>query len=168
MGRLLLSIALENSGLPPSLVHFVKVTDEGRPYLASHKVDFNISHSGDVVVCAFSDEGQLGIDVEEVVEIQFEDFENQFTRREWDEIHQHHTPLTKFYMLWSRKEAVIKADGRGLQNELSMVDVSKNVTMLGEKTWFLLDLPIGDRYKMCLAAERPVASCEVKLEWIQL
>ena len=168
MGRWLLSFALESSGLSPSLVHFVKVTDDGRPYLASHKIDFNISHSGDMVVCAFSDECQLGIDVEEIIRVNFEDFGNQFSHHEWNEILHDSVPLTRFYMLWSRKEAVIKADGRGLQHDLATVDVLKNVTVLGEKKWFLLDVPIGDTYKMSLAAERPVASCDVKLEWIEL
>lgn len=167
LGRLLLRRALERSGLAPSLVHFVQVAPEGRPYLPDSKIDFNISHSGDIVACAFSDECRVGVDVEAVVRIHFQDFENQFSQYEWDTIIQDRAPVTRFYEFWSRKEAVIKADGKGLQNDLATIDVSKDVTVLHGKTWFLVDVPVTEGYKMCLAAERPIKNCDIKIEWTE-
>src|SRR3982751_1295192 len=57
-GKLLLMRGLEEAGLDADLIH-LKHTSYGRLYLESTP-DFNISHSGFFVVCAFSFQSKIG------------------------------------------------------------------------------------------------------------
>ena len=50
--------------VPPETIVF-DVNDYGKPFAISLDVEFNISHSGDLVVCAIDDE-PIGIDVERI------------------------------------------------------------------------------------------------------
>ncbi len=78
-------------------------------------LDFNISHSGNRVVCILSTQGRVGIDLEETGDIAIDDFQSQFTTAEWAAITGSSMPLQTFYHYWTAKESLIKADGKGLQ-----------------------------------------------------
>ena len=61
VGRLLLKKGLEELGMVDQLQH-IAYRNSGKPYLKD--VFFNISHSGNLVVCALSTKGVVGIDIE--------------------------------------------------------------------------------------------------------
>ncbi|MDA2157984.1 4'-phosphopantetheinyl transferase family protein [Bacillus cereus group sp. Bc253] len=89
----------------------------GKPYLKDYpNFNFNISHSGDYVLCAV-DNKPIGIDVEEVKDIEYEDIAKSFfTEKEFDYIFNEdlNFQLNKFYELWTLKESYIKCCGQGL------------------------------------------------------
>jgi len=104
----------------------------GKPALARDlsrdDLRFNISHSGDVAVYAFSRGREIGVDVETVrVMLDADDVaacffsvrENETYRR----LDAHDKPLG-FFNCWTRKEAFIKAIGDGLYYSLDHFDVS--------------------------------------------
>jgi 4'-phosphopantetheinyl transferase len=80
---------------------------------------FNISHSGRWLLIGFSS-SHMGIDIEQVRN----DFPYQDIMKEYfdaDErafIVNHESPQLAFYILWTRKEALMKAWGTGLQDNL--------------------------------------------------
>src|SRR5882762_9985635 len=76
-GKHLLKIALREARLPHDL-SLLEYTSFGKPYLKDSP-DFNISHSGNRVVCVVSQNGKVGIDLEEIVPIPFDDFRSQFS-----------------------------------------------------------------------------------------
>lgn len=88
----------------------------GKPVLiAPLRIHYNISHSGDWVVCAV-DDNPVGIDVEVIKPIDFKIAERFFSRDEYlalmsqpEEIR-----LKYFYIVWTLKESYIKAEGKGL------------------------------------------------------
>lgn len=86
-----------------------------RPYLPDDPtLDFNISHTEGYVVCALSRSGRIGIDVEAChPTVDLTDFHRVYTAREITWIESADDPQLAFYHLWTRKEAVMKADGRG-------------------------------------------------------
>src|ERR1700722_12126200 len=94
LGKLLLQKGLEKFGYAGLSLEDLLYTPYNRPYLPapslptpfSGKIDFNISHSGELVVCAISDDSQVGIDVERVDEIALADFRNIWTDKEWRDI----------------------------------------------------------------------------------
>lgn len=97
----------------------LKATDHGKLYLPNHpSLSFNVTHSGQMVLYAFSAEGQLGIDIEntqrdvEVLELA----ERFFSVPEFDELSllQGAALKSAFFRVWTRKEAFIKAEGTGL------------------------------------------------------
>ncbi len=142
-GKLLLKEAILLSGYNYSL-GLIKETKYGKPYFMDSDFGFNISHSGNYIVCVIStDEKEyLGIDIEEVKPILFKDFENVFSEEEKNEI----INYNDFYTFWTRKEAVVKADGRGLQiplNSLSTVGLSVS---LDNKKYNLYEVNIDKNY----------------------
>jgi 4'-phosphopantetheinyl transferase len=105
----------------------------GKPSLdtgAGHSpgVEFNISHSGGLVLLAATWGTPVGIDLEVPrpgVELQ-EILERFFSRGEVAEWHRLPPGLRSdgFYSLWTRKEAVVKALGRGLSLPLDSFQVT--------------------------------------------
>src|ERR1700748_879112 len=63
-GKLLLKKGLGDLGLDSCLQN-LKYSKYARPFV-DEDVDFNISHSGSFVVCAFSSAGKIGVDLEEI------------------------------------------------------------------------------------------------------
>jgi 4'-phosphopantetheinyl transferase len=98
-----------------------------KPFLQTvrgDKLHFNVTHSGDLALIAISHE-EVGIDIEQM-KSNFEYLEvldNYFSLREIKKIKDSTEPLKLFYKLWTRKEALLKATGKGIIDELSAIEV---------------------------------------------
>ena len=154
VARLLLKRGLEDFGLDTDLEKVV-IQKNGKPSLPT--IHFNISHSSHQVVCAFSKEGKLGIDVEKIKPIQFENFTTMFSANEWKSIKSAKDPLHTFYWFWTRKESIIKANGLSL-NELHQIElnVSNNQIVSHGKGWYLRELELGDGFLGALCTEEEI------------
>lgn len=119
--------------------------DWGRPRFDDPSLpDFNLSHSGGFVAVALGD-GQVGIDLQDV-NADFDPIplaERFFSPEESASIKQA-TEAERpdiFFALWTRKEAIGKALGRGLVDTLGKsivkLPVHTEKRVLGEKTFFL-------------------------------
>ena len=91
----------------------------GKPRVdgAAGIIDFNVSHSGDLVLLAFRRGGAVGVDVERIrADLNLRELAVQcFTAAEQALIFEREdTAPARFFMHWASKEAWIKADGRGL------------------------------------------------------
>ncbi|MFB6457896.1 4'-phosphopantetheinyl transferase family protein [Chitinophaga sp. Hz27] len=149
--RLLLKHALEANQLPGNLLETIMADNYKRPYIPGCP-DFNLSHTGDVAVCAFSTAGKVGIDIEKIQPIDLDDFDGIWTPNELQYIQHDHS---RFFYYWTRKEAIIKADGRGMHLPLQLIDVSKDEVLLDHKTWQLLELFLLPGYKSHIATDFP-------------
>ncbi|AZK45736.1 4'-phosphopantetheinyl transferase family protein [Paenibacillus lentus] len=97
----------------------------GKPLLKEdYGLHFNNSHSGKWVVCAI-DEAPVGIDVEEVKEIDLGLAERFFSKQECIDLHrlQDDNRLSYFFDLWTLKESYIKAAGMGLSLPLDSFSI---------------------------------------------
>ena len=122
LGKHLLRIALRQAGVSDDLSR-LRYTAQDRPWLPEAP-DFNISHSGNRVVCVLNTSGRVGIDLEVIKPLDFQDFQTQFTPREWAAIRSAPDPAAGFFRFWTAKESLIKADGRGLNIPLQEIDLS--------------------------------------------
>lgn len=162
-GKLLLGEGLIRCGYPSELVSDMDWDVSGRPFLGGG-VDFNISHSDDYVVCAFSPTGRIGIDIEKVRPIDIFDFARQMTRKQWEEITASENRLEKFFSLWTRKEAVMKADGRGISIPFDEITIEGEKVRLADEVWGLKEIRIAGGYCCHLASNRE--DPEVRIEKI--
>jgi 4'-phosphopantetheinyl transferase len=118
--------------IPPTEIQF-SYSAYGKPQLVDSPAriqpfHFNLAHSGSVAVYAFTQVGQVGVDVElirpdftgdEIAERFFSAAECAGLKRLPEEIrHQ------AFFNCWTRKEALIKAIGSGLSLPLHEFDVT--------------------------------------------
>jgi 4'-phosphopantetheinyl transferase len=153
---------------PPGEIHFGYAL-QGKPFLLDHPdLNFNLSHAADVLLVGVATGCELGVDVEQVFS---EAVMNQVSgpvlsapervafgrldpgeRREW------------FVRLWTRKEAYIKADGRGMSLRLDGIDVSTRpgrVRLLGDEPddwplsqrWAIQELEVLPGYAAALVSE---------------
>lgn len=134
MKRLILANYLD---CDPQCLHF-KIESYGKPALANLqtplKIQFNISHSRDLILIAITVEDPIGIDIEyndkkrsieSLGETIFSPSEKKFfltlkSQREKEET---------FFRCWTRKEAFLKAIGIGLGQDLTNISVDLNKTV---------------------------------------
>lgn len=151
-GQLLLIKGLNHFNLESNMLNELGYNACGRPYLKNRCIDFNISHSGNCALCVVSDSSRVGIDIEKEKDVEVTDFKRVFTNEEWRDIENSATPLIDFYSYWTRKESVIKADGRGLSIPLDRIDVRNNHVECDNYTWYLKELTLFTGYHACLAS----------------
>lgn len=105
-------------------------------------LDFNIAHAGKYVLAAFNPQGRIGIDVENIRPIYLADFQSVFTAQEIQAIQQHPDGRRHFFSIWTRKEAVIKAEGRGLSNQLHLISTLENPVVIENSSWFVQEVSL--------------------------
>ena len=162
--KVLLVHGLEQFGLDHTALENLRYSEHGRPYL-EESADFNISHSGEYIMCALATGTRVGIDIEEVKPVDFEDFTDLMSQEQWGKIRQSEDPLKAFFTFWAIKESVIKADGRGLSIPLNDITITHD-TAFYETRWYLKALPIDDRYCTSLASDHE--NVQLELEFVDL
>lgn len=141
--------------------------DNDKPFLKipDHtQLQFNLSHSENMAVYAFTLGHAIGVDVEKV-----QDDYNQkvaerfFSQQENDALMRlpSQDRLTGFYRVWARKEAIIKAIGKGLSIALPSFSVSVNddfemVMIDNNESWSLLPVSIHSAYQSAVATNQIV------------
>ena len=166
-GKLLLLRSLREVDVFPGNVFPLHYTDYRRPFFSKNtEIDFNISHTHNCVVCALSKEHRVGIDVEEVVSIDITEFRAQFHEQEWNLIECSTDRCYQFYNSWTRKEAVIKADGRGLSIPLKKLSVIPDQVILERNTWFLTKVDMLKGHVAHIATSSHVCNDDISLQRI--
>ena len=133
--------------LKPENLQFL-TNQAGKPELAAGPY-FNVSHAGKFVVLACSP-APVGIDIEFInPEFDYQDIvTNCFNLNEQHIIGNDQNPRRAFYYAWTRKEAIIKKDGLGMSDNLTLVNISlKNgLINLDIDPVHVLALAYDDRY----------------------
>ena len=115
----------------------IHYSTEGKPFVEGGN-HFNISHSGDYVVLAEAD-SPVGVDVERVADIGIDDdLRNAaLTEKEKSWVKD---SLLRFYVVWTRKESLIKCEGRGFTSEPNEIDsLPENDFVLYEGKYYRVD-----------------------------
>lgn len=146
LGRLMLKKALKTVGLSENSLDTISYNEEGKPLIEG--ISFSISHSQDLVACAFDRTGHIGLDVEYPRAIKRAHFRHCFNDKEWASIEEDESMHT-FYQYWTQKEAILKANGLGLAH-LMAIDIKTptlahfyNKESLTSSTWNLKALKFG-------------------------
>lgn len=85
----------------------------GKEYLKNSDLHFNLSHSGDYVVCAVSD-AEVGIDTEFLSDADLTVAEKCFTNYEYKMLQNSQNIRSDFFRLWTLKESFVKKIGMGM------------------------------------------------------
>lgn len=134
----------------------------GKPYLKENEnLNFNISHSGKYVVCAFDDK-PIGIDVEEIKYIEYKEIaEKFFTAEEFQYIVNEKSTgeLNRFYEIWTLKESYIKCCGKGLSIPLKSfsikIDSYEDIKVSSDNNYkecVFKIFDIGSKYKISVCS----------------
>lgn len=101
----------------------------GKPFLKgfSH-IHFNVSHSGDWVIGALSNNSMVGVDIEKIQPLEVDMVKSVFSTLEYHDFitKKREEQLSYFYDLWTLKESYVKALGQGLSISLQSFSIKKN------------------------------------------
>ncbi len=170
--RTLLSAYLD---VPAEDLRFVS-GNQGKPFLQdqSSRMQFNLAHSGDLCVLAFTLDSDVGVDVERIRPVRDAAAvaKRFFAKEECEDLLR--TPAAErdrvFFRCWTRKEAFVKAVGDGLSFPLDRFRVSLDDAaallhvdggVTEAESWGLHDLPAEPGYAGALAVRNRTKSVRV-------
>ncbi|GLC31301.1 4'-phosphopantetheinyl transferase family protein [Clostridium omnivorum] len=145
--------------------------DYGKPFLKDYpKFKFNISHSGDFLVCAF-DDTEIGIDIEQINQIDYREIANSFfSESEVDYIldKDSNDALSRFYDIWTLKESYVKCCGLGVTMPLESFSICinehDNIGVVANNHWKSYSFKrfdISEGYKMSVCSVNKEISEEI-------
>lgn len=146
LSRLLLLWELEQrTGIVQSKIEFVRGI-HGKPYLKDSSLQFSLSHTKGAVCVAFSDKGEIGIDVERAARrVRPDLYKNVLCQEELAAL-----DSSGFLHFWVQKEAFLKRLGLGITQDLRGVN-----TLILPNT---VAVQCGEYYVGISAEETPITN----------
>lgn len=146
----------------------INYTPAGKPILSDAEIQFNISHSGDFLICGISLINRIGLDIQEIYSISSLDriINNFFSPAEIQYLRtlpSRETYQEHFFAIWTAKEAYLKAVGDGIQgsfNQLSIIPESAALLNFRldhpdlnaeDRQWAINTLEIAQGYRAAMA-----------------
>jgi phosphopantetheine--protein transferase-like protein len=149
-------------GVLPEAVR-IQYTSLGKPYVTGYpqQLFFNLSHSSGVSVLAFDPANEIGIDVERVDPgFEYESLVTQFfSKEERLSIEQSgEGARERFFEIWTRKEAFLKAVGEGITENLSVEVLGEKISVNaidsrepGERSFLFRSVLFEEEYRITIA-----------------
>lgn len=130
----------------------------GKPFIKDlTDFHFNISHSGEWVVCATNNK-EVGIDVERIKNIDLNIAKRHFSEFEYKSLMKQRNKIDYFYELWTLKESYIKYIGTGLQLPLNSFSIKiKNDLAILEpysKNIYFKRYQLKGKYKLSVCTKK--------------
>lgn len=148
----------------------LETNEFGKPYLNHHALEFNLSHSGNIVLLAISSFYPIGVDVEKIEVLDdYDSFMQIFHSSEITHFQTIKREKNDFELMkiWTHKEAISKALGLGLQIDMNMISLNHNDGVVKMNTipsrfpqaWSLHTLHPSHGYIGAIAV--PCSECEI-------
>lgn len=124
-------------GVPEESITF-EIAEHGKPYAKGLNVEFNISHSADMVVCVV-DDNPVGVDIEKIRPVDLNTAKRIFSKDEIRYIFEcipdiedynhylNYAVLQRFFEIWTKKEAYGKLVGIGIDPEIKLNSYFKSL-----------------------------------------
>lgn len=120
-------------------------TDNKKPHLVNNLLYFNLSHSGNWILLGVSQTQEIGVDIEVMESLNSQEaimkrFFSHAEYRAYLALSPHEQQLG-FYLAWTRKEAIVKAMGKGVSFGFNQFQVSLNpnqpayLIAMNDKNW---------------------------------
>ncbi|MEM1134445.1 MAG: 4'-phosphopantetheinyl transferase superfamily protein [Bacteroidota bacterium] len=139
-GKLLLLYGLKQIGYK-NIFNQLLYTSNGRPFLQNTTLDFNISHSHRLVVCAIVKNYKVGVDIQKIVPIK-QKFERFFLHPKEMNLMDNREKVA----IWVKKEAISKVEGDGLGISFTEIYCPENTYVHGGKRYFIHPIHIHSAY----------------------
>lgn len=151
LGKILLREGLKKLGMAPSRLHEIRESKFNRPVI-TRCIDFNISHSGNLVACVISNESKVGLDVEQFRKLDLEPYRSCCTQSEWSRLRSSSDPCRSFIKMWTIKESISKAEGLGLHTPLSSLNSElASICTSSGNTWHVKHIFLDAAYACTLS-----------------
>lgn len=153
IGRLLLQHGMNVLGFKKFLLKDLYYDEFNCP-LWRDEINFNISHSGNVVACAFSKDQKIGLDVERIRVIDLADFDYILNEVDHQSIQQAVDKSQAFFKIWTIKEAITKAIGKGLAIDVQQIYIFDKYAIFEKQKWYYHAIQLGEGYAAHIVASQ--------------
>ena len=124
----------------------IKYNEYSRPFFFD-TIDFNISHSDKIVVCAIGENVKIGIDIEKIRTIDFHNYKSVLTLNEFKRVNLSNNKHSTFFQIWTVKESISKAIGSGMYLPFKNIEVEEGLDIVKIKgNWYIYSLNINKGY----------------------
>ncbi|MBA3829832.1 MAG: 4'-phosphopantetheinyl transferase superfamily protein [Taibaiella sp.] len=150
------------AGVLPDEVEFLQGADK-KPHMKGSDFHYNVSHSGDWILIAISGR-KVGIDIEYInPEFAYNDILDQcFSSQDAGRILTDRDSRVLFYNWWTRKEALLKSSGKGLDDDLPAIPCAdgqhlvSSSMILSEEDVLVGSFRVAEGYVGSIACIQPV------------
>lgn len=149
LGLVLLDRAMQQLGIGDLSDHQLNFSP-GRKPSCSANIEFNITHSDNLVACAVNQQSPLGIDSETMSRKHRVALRHAFNEGELEQLS---NGSENFLDLWVKKEAVAKAAGYGIA-DLKHIQLDQHTARYQNQLWFLHHLRLDDNEVSYLACKQ--------------
>ena len=158
IGYKLVQYALSENGFSISYLLNIEFEKEGKPFIPD-TFNFNISHSENIVVCSISSK-KIGVDIEKIRKINVENMTPFLTTQEYNKLLNSRNTDIEFANIWTKKEAFVKAIGKGMSINFANINISNNKISYLNNNWFLQKLEIDNSYVSFVSTsiEKPIVN----------
>lgn len=148
-GRYLLQQMLLEKDTATSL-NDIRTGKLGKPYFGNG-IHFSISHSQGMVSVAL-DNQVVGIDCEKIRPLEIVEYRQLFSEEEWNQIENAPSIYDCFFEHWTKKESVIKADGRGLSIDMKSIKILNQMAYISGKStgWQVVTKNVNKTHKLSI------------------
>ncbi len=164
LGRALFrQVAGQISGQSPEQIA-INIGPRGKPeWVNDNGWHVNLAHSGNWVLLALA-KIPVGLDVEQIqpnLDVQVL-LDSTFTEEENSFINSHEQPQQAFYSLWTRKEALLKATGLGINDRLCQCSVLTGTHPVADETigstghWTVATIDVDAQHPAAVAWAGPL------------
>jgi len=151
----------------------IQVSQQGKPYLPNQELNFNLSHSGRLLLCACGRHQCIGIDIQQIYAISsLETIAKRFfSSVESEYLADMESQQEIFFEIWTAKEAYLKAVGAGFQGSPTDVSLLPDLNQAGKfrvstppggrGNWSVYKLDVGKGFKAALAANQEITEIQI-------
>jgi 4'-phosphopantetheinyl transferase len=155
-GKLLLRKILLLHSYNINIMNNLSYNGYGKPYFSNTNIRFNLSHSYDYVVCGFSNEAEIGVDIElnRKIEVSYyTDIFKMINNCSDDSITSEN--ILKY---WTILESVLKASGTGLNYPFDKVYIKadQNKVHIDDKIWYYQYLIYDSKFHLSISSNKKI------------
>ena len=137
-----------------------ETNEYGKPHLKENShIHFNVSHSGDWVICAISSK-PVGVDVEQMKERNIDIAERFYAEEEYESLLACENVSELFFKYWTLKESYVKAEGKGMS-----ISFNSFAFHIGDEITLTVEKEICTKYQFQvykIAEDFEVATCSME------
>ncbi|MDX1901197.1 MAG: 4'-phosphopantetheinyl transferase superfamily protein [Gammaproteobacteria bacterium] len=165
IARGILRNILQNYTETPAKEILLTSEPQKKPYLKNNpkKIEFNLSHSEDKMLCAITLDNPVGVDIEKMrTECDLRIADRFFSASENHLLStlDNDQKMKMFFQLWTAKEAIVKMTGKGLWTALNSFSVDpkkpSQVVNIEETTCHVTCFSVDPEYASALATEKEI------------
>ncbi len=133
-----------------------------KPYFKGLEINFSSSHHERFSIVCAAKKVQCGIDSELIKPLGVNMYNNFLHPNEKKFIDQQLNPQVAFYEIWTKKEAVLKASGLGISQELQSIDANENVVRINDEKYFTKELNISENSITYIATDHEITQLNLE------